>query len=41
MTKKSNYVFAESKPNSMNSWVNQVWCFSRKINKGDRVITYF
>ncbi|MFB4169027.1 restriction endonuclease [Virgibacillus sp. JSM 102003] len=34
-------VFLESKPKSRNSWVNQVWRFSREINKGDRVITYF
>lgn len=40
MTVKANTVFAESKPRSRSSWVNQVWRFSREIKKGDRVITY-
>lgn len=37
---KANDVFSESKPNSRNSWVSQVWRFSRDIQKGDHVITY-
>lgn len=41
MTVKANTVFAESKPNSRNSWVSQVWRFSREIKKGDQVITYY
>lgn len=41
MSAKADDVFAESKPKSRSSWVNQVWRFSRGINKGDRVITYF
>lgn len=41
MVSKADDIFSESKPKSRNSWVNQVWRFSRKINKGDRVITYF
>ncbi|MEN1966615.1 restriction endonuclease [Lentibacillus sp. N15] len=41
MVAKADNVFAGSKPKSRNSWVNQVWRFSREINKGDRVITYF
>lgn len=41
MTARANMVFAESKPNSRNSWVSQVWRFSREINKGDRIITYY
>ncbi|MTH54110.1 restriction endonuclease [Bacillus mangrovi] len=40
MVAKSNIVFAESKPNSRRSWVNQVWRFSREVKKNDRVITY-
>jgi restriction system protein len=40
MTAKANTVFAESKPNTRRSWVNQVWRFSREVKKGDRVITY-
>lgn len=38
---KADDVFADSKPNTRRSWVNQVWRFSREIKKGDRVITYF
>lgn len=41
MISKADNVFSESKPKSRNSWVNQVWRFSREIKKGDRVITYF
>ena len=37
---KADAVFSESKPNSRNSWVSQVWRFSRDIQKGDRVITF-
>ncbi|HBZ08803.1 MAG TPA: restriction endonuclease [Bacillus bacterium] len=33
-------VFAENKPSTRRSWINQVWRFSREIKKGDRVITY-
>jgi len=41
MLNKANTVFADSKPNTRKSWINQVWRFSRKIKKDDRVITYF
>lgn len=41
MLTKANTVFADSKPNTRKSWINQVWRFSRDIKKGDRVITYF
>jgi len=41
MLTKANAVFADSKPNTRKSWINQVWRFSREIKKGDRVITYF
>ncbi|MED3791069.1 restriction endonuclease [Niallia alba] len=41
MVAKADDVYAESKPNTRRSWVNQVWRFSREIKKGDRVITYF
>ncbi|CAM3489158.1 restriction endonuclease [Aeromicrobium ponti] len=40
MIANANTVFAESKPNSRRSWVNQVWRFSREVKKGDRIITY-
>ncbi|MBM7541296.1 restriction endonuclease [Amphibacillus cookii] len=40
MIVKADNVFAGSKPRSRNSWVNQVWRFSREINRGDRLITY-
>ncbi|WP_099159042.1 restriction endonuclease [Virgibacillus ndiopensis] len=41
MVAKAGDVFSESKPKSRNSWVNQVWRFSREIKNGDRVLTYF
>ena len=41
MIEKAAEVYAESKPKSRNSWVNQVWRFSRDIKKGDKIITYF
>lgn len=41
MIDEADNIFAESKPNTRKSWVNQVWRFSREIKKGDRVITYF
>ncbi|MCA1026591.1 restriction endonuclease [Cytobacillus kochii] len=41
MLTKANTVFADSKPNTRKSWINQVWRFSTEIKKGDRVITYF
>jgi len=41
MEENADELYAESKPKSRNSWVNQVWRFSREIHKGDRVITYF
>ncbi|WP_411791108.1 restriction endonuclease [Halobacillus rhizosphaerae] len=34
-------VYEDSKPGSRNSWVNQVWRFSRDIKKGDKIITYY
>ncbi|BBW96478.1 restriction endonuclease [Geobacillus icigianus] len=40
LLQKANEVFTEAKPKSRNSWVNQVWRFSREIKRGDRVITY-
>lgn len=40
MNVKADTVFIDEKPKSRNSWVNQVWRFSREIRKGDRVITY-
>ncbi|RZT23601.1 restriction endonuclease [Fictibacillus sp. BK138] len=40
MSHKADSVYNEEKPKSRNSWVNQVWRFSRDIRKGDRVITY-
>lgn len=41
MLLKADKVFADSKPMSRSSWVNQVWRFSREIKKNDRIITYF
>ncbi|UCZ53201.1 restriction endonuclease [Bacillus shivajii] len=41
MIEKAAEVYSESKPKSRNSWVNQVWRFSREIKKGDKIITYF
>lgn len=41
MIEKAAEVYAESKPKSRNSWVNQVWRFSREIKKGDKIITFF
>ncbi|NMD72632.1 restriction endonuclease [Bacillus sp. DNRA2] len=32
--------FTESNPQSINSWVSQVWRFSHEIENGDKVITY-
>ena len=40
LQRKADEVFAESKPKSRTSWVNQVWRFAHEIKKGDRVITY-
>jgi restriction system protein len=40
MQKRADQIFSDEKPKSRNSWVNQVWRFSREIEKGDRVITY-
>lgn len=40
MTSKADSVYSDAKPQSRNSWVNQVWRFSREIQKGDRVISY-
>lgn len=37
---KADEVFDEEKPNSRKSWVNQVWRFSREIQKNDRIVTY-
>lgn len=41
LIEKAAKVYAESKPKSRNSWVNQVWRFSREIKKGDKILTYF
>lgn len=38
---KADIVYEENKPNSRKSWINQLWRFSTKIKKDDRVITYF
>ncbi len=40
MIRKADEVFYDEKPKSRNSWVNQVWRFSKKIEPSDRVITY-
>ncbi|WP_338452569.1 restriction endonuclease [Niallia oryzisoli] len=40
MLRKADIVYPESKPQSRNSWVNQVWRFSTEIQTGDRVISY-
>lgn len=40
MKVKANLVFSEEKPQTRNSWINQVWRFSREIQVGDRVISY-
>lgn len=40
MVEKADDVFSDAKPKSRNSWVNQVWRFSNKIQKGDRILTY-
>ncbi|MDM5336398.1 restriction endonuclease [Fictibacillus enclensis] len=37
---KADEVFSDERPQSRKSWVNQVWRFSREIEKGDRVISY-
>ncbi|WP_339217743.1 restriction endonuclease [Ornithinibacillus sp. FSL M8-0202] len=41
MLTKASTVYADNKPNTRKSWINQVWRFSREIKKDDRVITYF
>jgi restriction system protein len=41
MFDKADQIYSDSKPKSRNSWVNQVWRFSREIKKGDRVISYY
>jgi restriction system protein len=40
LVSKADNVYRDEKPQSRNSWVNQVWRFSREIQKGDRVISY-
>lgn len=40
MIDQAAHVYAESKPNSRNSWVNQLWRFSREIQQGDKIITF-
>ncbi|MCR8848170.1 restriction endonuclease [Rossellomorea sp. SC111] len=40
MKTKADAVFSEEKPQSRNSWVNQVWRFSRDIQTNDKVISY-
>lgn len=40
MKAKANLVFSEEKPQTRNSWMNQVWRFSREIQVGDRIISY-
>lgn len=40
MIDKAANVYAASKPKSRNSWINQVWRFSREIKTGDNIITY-
>ena len=37
---KADSVYSEEKPQTRNSWVSQVWRFSREIEIGDRVISY-
>ncbi|RDU37114.1 restriction endonuclease [Neobacillus piezotolerans] len=40
LERKAQKIYSDSKPNSIRSWVGQVWRFSREIRPGDRVITY-
>lgn len=37
---KADSVYLEEKPQTRNSWVSQVWRFSREIEIGDKVISY-
>lgn len=37
---KADTVYSEEKPQTRNSWVSQVWRFSREIEIGDRIISY-
>ncbi|MBD8032904.1 restriction endonuclease [Solibacillus merdavium] len=37
---KADLVYSEEKPQTRNSWVSQVWRFSREIEIGDRIISY-
>lgn len=37
---KADSVYPEEKPQTRNSWVSQVWRFSREIEIGDRIISY-
>lgn len=37
---KADSVYSEEKPATRNSWVSQVWRFSREIEVGDKIISY-
>lgn len=37
---KADSVYSEEKPQTRNSWVSQVWRFSREIEIGDKIISY-
>ena len=40
LSAKASTVYDESKPQTRNSWVSQVWRFSHEIQVGDRVLSY-
>lgn len=40
MRTKADNVYRDERPQSRNSWINQVWRFSREVKAGDKVISY-